>query len=294
MSNTELTIDETQTGTFVSAPEVHDATIFPKISQKLALDDILQGLSLWRIWLMLAYQDIKLRYRRSVLGPFWITISMAITVYSMGYLYSHLFHANVYEYFPYLVAGMLGWSLVSTTLTDVIDTFTTSEGMLKQVKLPYSLYLHRIIARNMIIFFHNIFVIVPVLIVFHNSARVDWHLLLLIPGLMIIYLNAMSYGLAVAMIGARYRDISQIIKSMISVIFFLTPVMWRPSILPANKQFIALFNPFYSLIEMIRSPLIGKTPTLTNYLVVIFITLLGCLASFYLFTSRRSRIVYWI
>src|SRR5690242_11037894 len=76
---------------------------------QLAINDLVNGLKKWNIWLMLAYQDVKLRYRRSVLGPFWITISMAITVYSMGFLYGHLFHSKLQTYFPFLVAGMLGW-----------------------------------------------------------------------------------------------------------------------------------------------------------------------------------------
>src|SRR5579862_3469636 len=84
------------------------AIVYPKISQtKLAWLDIKEGLQKWPIWMMLAYQDIKLRYRRSVLGPFWLTLSMAITVYTMGYLYGHLFHIELKTYYPFLVAGML-------------------------------------------------------------------------------------------------------------------------------------------------------------------------------------------
>src|SRR3990167_3665325 len=211
--------------------------IIPVFSQnQLAWNDVMEGITKWRVWLLLAYQDIKLRYRRSILGPFWITLSMAITVYSMGYLYSYLFRMPIREYFPYLVAGMLAWSLISTTITDLVDTFTNAGNMLKQIKLPYSLYIHRIIARNMLIFFHNIFVIVPVLIIF--SVKLNLNFLLLIPGLFIIYFNAMTFGIILAMIFSRYRDISQIIKSLIVVVFFITPIMWKPSILSPNKQLI--------------------------------------------------------
>src|SRR5579872_2401511 len=131
---------------------------FRNKSRRLAFKDILDGLSKWRVWLMLAYQDIKLRYRRSILGPFWITLSMAITVYSMGFLYGHLFRSNLQEYYPFLVAGMLAWGLLATTITDLTDTFIFYEGLIKQIKLPYILYIHRTVARNIIIFFHNILV----------------------------------------------------------------------------------------------------------------------------------------
>ncbi len=272
-----------------------EAVAFPNISQRqLAWLDIKEGLQHWRIWFLLAYQDIKLRYRRSVLGPFWITISMAITTYSMGYLYSHLFHMDVKAYFPYLVAGMLAWSLISTTITDMVDTLMTTEGLIKQIKLPYSLYVHRIAARNIIIFLHNILVFVPVMFIFPQQVNLGISLLLLIPGLLIIYFNSITYGLVLAMIGGRYRDISQIIKSLIQVVFFVTPIMWKPEVLPPSKQFIAHLNPMYCLIELIRAPLIGYLPKPTILIIVTMITLIGIILSYFVFISRRARIIYWL
>ena len=219
-------------------------------ARQLAFRDIKEGIAKWRIWLMLAYQDVRLRYRRSILGPFWITISMAITVYSMGYLYSHLFHSDLETYFPFLVAGMLAWALISTQVSDLTEALTSSEGLIKQIKLPYSLYIHRVATRKIIIFFHNILVIIPILIIFHRVAKINLSTLLLIPGLILIYINSISYGLVLGILGARYRDIMQIVKSLIQVAFFLTPVMWNPAILPPQKHYIVLFNPFYAFIEL--------------------------------------------
>lgn len=268
---------------------------FPKPNQTLlALKDIRDGLLKWPIWLMLAYQDVKLRYRRSVLGPFWITISMAITVYSMGYLYSHLFHSDLQTYFPFLVAGMLSWSLISSAISDLTDTFVLSDGLIKQIKLPYTLYIHRVATRNMIIFFHNIIVIIPILIIFHHVAKVNGYTLLLIPDLLLFYLNALCYGIILAIIGARYRDVSQIIKSLIQVAFFLTPIMWNPNILPEKDQHLVLLNPFYSMIEIIRAPMLGTTPSLPILAIVSLITATGMIVSFVMLKKYRARIVYWL
>ncbi len=268
---------------------------FPRISQaQAACKDIYLGLRKWRIWTMLAYQDIKLRYRRSVLGPFWITISMAITVYSMGYLYGHLFHVELQHYYPFLVAGMLGWSLISTMVMEYTDAFVVSDRLIKQIKLPFSLHIHRIAYRNMIIFFHNILVIIPILAIFHDYAKVNWHTLLLFPGLLIIYVNAITYGLILAMLGSRYRDISQIIKSLVQVVFFITPVMWNPNVLSPKNQFAIDFNPFYAFLELIRQPLLGKVPTLHNLIAVLIVTCIGILLSAGMFKRYRARIVYWL
>src|SRR3989338_7014101 len=109
---------------------------FPQISKKqLAWDDFKESLQHWRIWLMLAYQDIKLRYRRSVLGPFWITISMAITVYTMGFLYGHLFRSELQTYYPFLVSGMLAWAVISSIVLELTEGFILSEALMKQIKL---------------------------------------------------------------------------------------------------------------------------------------------------------------
>jgi lipopolysaccharide transport system permease protein len=276
-------------------PAEQQLTINVKSSQKwLAWADFRQGMLGWRIWSMLAYQDIKLRYRRSTLGPFWITLSMAITVYSMGYLYAHLFHVELESYFPFLVAGMLSWSLISTTITDFTDGLTASETYIKQIKLPYTLYIHRIACRNIFIFFHNIIVIVPVLAIFHQYAKVNFCTLFLIPGLALIYINAIIYGLILAMIGARFRDVSQVIKSLVQVIFFITPIMWQPAILGDKHQFIVNLNPIYPFVEFVRAPLVGSLPSLHNFAYGALITLIGLFICTKMFVRYRSRIVYWL
>jgi lipopolysaccharide transport system permease protein len=273
-----------------------DITVsFPSTNpQWQAWQDIKTGLLSSHIWLMLAYLDIRLRYRRSALGPFWITLSMAITVYTMGFLYGHLFHMDLQQYYPYLVSGMLTWALISSSITELTEAFTASDGLLKQVKLPYSLYVHRIVARNYIIFFHNLLVMLPIYFIFHEGAKINWNSLLLIPGLIYIYINAVIFGLIFAMIGARFRDIAQIIKSLMQVIFFVTPIMWSPSILPEKDLIFAQLNPVYSFIELVRAPLLGKTPSLLNVGMTACITLVGILICSRLFIRYRARIIYWL
>ncbi len=279
---------------------INDQTLNPEVTfqqqsqNQLALADLLDGFKKWRVWSLLAYQDIKLRYRRSVLGPFWITLSMAITAYTMGYLYGHLFRSDLQTYIPYLTAGLLGWALISNSIMELTDTFTNYEGMLKQIKLPYSLYIHRVAARNVLIFFHNVVVIIPILIIFHQVAKVNTNTLLLIPCLMLFYVNAIAYGFIFAMIGARYRDVSPIIKNFVQVVFFITPIMWRPEILPASKQFVVALNPVSSFLGIIREPLLGHTPAVYDIVVALLMTLIGIVISYRMFSRYRARIVYWV
>lgn len=293
MTTEELTVLNSE----IAAP-LHDASISKPIEipnqTALAWNDLKSGVQKWYVWLTLAYQDIKLRYRRSVLGPFWLTISMGVTVYSMGFLYAHLFHTDMQSYYPFLVAGMLCWTLISTSIIELTDAFMLSESLIKQVKMPYSLYIHRTAARNILIFFHNILVMVPIYILFHQTAKINLNSLLIIPGLGILYLNMLVYGIILAIIGSRYRDVSQIIKSLVQVVFFITPVMWSPNILPEHSRYIVYANPFYSFLELVRAPLIGNTPTLFNYFMTSVVTAIGAYLCFRLLKKYRSRIIYWL
>jgi ABC-type polysaccharide/polyol phosphate export permease len=284
MAGNELFLDK--------ALSSHTRTINNKT--KMAYEDIKQGILQWRISLLLSYQDIQLRYRRSVLGPFWITISMAITVYTMGLLYANLFHQDLSTYFPFLIGGMLTWTLISSIINEVTDGLAASEGLIKQIKLPYTSYIHRIACRNLIIFFHNIVVIVPILIIYHNTAPINFYTLLIIPGLLLIYVNSIFYGLIISMIGARYRDISQLIKSVLQIIFFITPVMWTPATLGRNHYLLVDLNPIYALIEIIRQPLLGGLPTLKNLIMALIVTILGIVVSSKFFIKYRQRIIFWL
>lgn len=262
--------------------------------RQLAWIDLKEGFQKWQIWLTLAHQDIKIRYRRSVLGPFWLTISMAITLYSMGYLYSHLFHVQLEAYYPYLVAGMLGWTLISTLMSEYTDGLVSYQSLIRQIKLPYTLHIHRIAARNILIFFHNILVLLPIYYIFHNDAQINWCSLLLIPGLILIYINALSFGMILAIIGARYRDMSQLIKSLIQIIFFVTPVIWKPTMLGERAHLFIALNPFYAMLEFIRKPLLGQLPNLASLVVAIFVTIIGFVLASFLFIRCRKRIIYWL
>ena len=86
----------------------------------------------------------------------------------------------------------------------------------------------------------------------------------------------------------------QIVKSIVQVIFFMTPILWSPSILPAKYAFFILLNPFYCFVQLIRAPLMGQSIALSEWGILAFVTALGLTFASYLFLKYRARIVYWI
>jgi ABC-type polysaccharide/polyol phosphate export permease len=264
----------------------------PHKAWQLALRDIVQGFKQWDVWLVLGWQDIRLRYRRSTLGPFWITLSMGVTIFGMAFLYGYLFKIDTRAYFPYLASGMIIWSFFSTLVTDGTQVFLESASYLKQVKLPFTVFVLRIIVRTSIIFLHNLVIMIPVMVFFHLAPT--WNLLLFIPALLLVFLAVFSYVFILGIFGARFRDVTQIVSSVIQIVFFVTPIMWNAALLNGKHEYIITLNPFAHFLELLRAPLLGTTPNLLSLLVCVVITLVGLCLSFLLMVRVRKRIIYWL
>jgi homopolymeric O-antigen transport system permease protein len=259
---------------------------------KLALNDLVSGLQRWALWVAMGWQDIKTRYRRSTLGPFWLTMSMGITVGAMGTLYAGLFKLSLADYLPHLTLGLLFWALIANTLTEGCQTFIASEGFIKQIRIPFTAHVLRVVWRNYIIFLHNLVVYLPVAVLYRVEP--GWVGLLTIPGLVLIALNAVWAVLLLGMVCVRFRDIPQIVGSLLQVAFFVTPIIWHPSALTGRLLFVVRFNPFYHFLEIVRAPLMGQMPALESWVAAGLVTVVGWAFTAWFFTRFRARIPYWV
>lgn len=256
-----------------------------------ALLDISEGARAHRLWCMLGWQDIRQRYRRSKLGPFWLTISMGALVSGLGVLYSSLFKIDVADYLPFIAAGFVVWGLISTMITDGCDTFIGGEGIIKQASLPLSVHVYRVVWRNLIVFAHNVVIFFAVAAVF--SIWPGWTGLLALPGLVLLCLNGVWLGLLLGLVSARFRDVPQIVASVVQIAFFLTPIIWKPELLP-DRALVLDLNPFYHLVEVVRAPALGQAPESVSWLAAIGITAVGWLAALAMYRAYRWRIAYWV
>lgn len=256
-----------------------------------AMDDLLEGLMRWRLWGLMGWQDIRLRYRRSMLGPFWLTISMGIMVAALGFLYGGLFQVPLDSYLPFLTVGFLVWALISGLITDGCTALSGSEGMIKEVRLPYSLYVFRMIWRNVIMFGHNFVVYLIVAVVF--GIKPTLATMLLLPALALLLINAVSVGVLVSIVCARFRDVPQIIASLLQVAFFVTPIIWQPELLKGH-YFLVHSNPFYHFVEIIRGPMLGHPVPLDSWLYVCTATVIGWLLALLFLGRYRRFIPYWV
>ena len=199
-----------------------------------AARDLATGLIQQPIWWHLAWQEIQQRYRRSLLGPFWITLSTGIMVAAMGPLYGTLLNQPSGPYLRYLSVGLVIWTFLSGYLNEVCFAFISSAGLIKEVKIPFSTYVAKTLAKHLIVFGHNLVIIVCVLLLFPPPSFAPAPLAAI--GLLVVVLNAFGIGLLLAILCARFRDIPQIVGNFVQVLFFLTPVMWQVSMLGTNQS----------------------------------------------------------
>ena len=182
-----------------------------------AKGDLTDGLRRRELWLHLGWQDIKQRYRRSVLGPFWITIATGTTAVAMGGLYSKLFHLDLSVHLPYVTLGLIIWNLINAAILEGADVFVANEGLIKQLPTPLSVHVYRLVWRQMILFAHNIVIYLVVAIIFPKPW--SWADLSVFPALALIVLNAIWVSLCFGILATRYRDIGPLLFSVVQLLF---------------------------------------------------------------------------
>jgi homopolymeric O-antigen transport system permease protein len=282
----------TETATFLKTAAPIAQLLEPPSRVGLAIADLGDGLRRSWLWVTLAQQDIKLRYRGSVLGPFWQTLTTAVMIAGMGVIYSKLFHTELQDYLPTLTVGLIFWIFIAGLITEGCGTFTAVQGIIQQVKLPFSLHVYRLVYRNLLTLGHN-FVIVPIVLFLFPHPTAWWRMLELLPGLALITLNGVWISILLGMISARFRDVPPIVSSIVQVLFFMTPVMWPIEALGENAWW-AQYNPLFAMLDVMRSPLLGMKNAPHSWTLLVVMTVLGCAGTFAFFARFRHRLAFWV
>lgn len=253
--------------------------------------DLREGARDWRLSRLLAWQDIKQRYRRSTLGPIWLTLSSGIQMLTMSMLSSFLFNAPVQKTLPFVCAGMLFWQFITGMINEGAALFVSSSGYITQIKCPLTVFVMQVVWRNLFIAAHNAVIYIIIAFVFGvipSAAMLLWPL-----GLALDVMCMSWVVLFFATVSARYRDVPIMIQNFLNVIVWLTPLMYFPEQL-GSKRYLADYNPFTHIIALLREPLLGGTPTLNDWLVVLSVAIIGWIGTLLFFARFRARVVYWL
>lgn len=243
-------------------------------------------------WFFLGIHDVVLRYRRSVIGPWWTTISTLVLIISLGLLWSQLFQIELSRYLPFFAIGYILWTFFYNQLNESSMGFIQYSEIIKQVKVPLPSFILRILVRNIIIFFHNFIIIALVIIIFTNNLNLN--IFWFFPSFILFVIFMVPLSIITAIFNSKYRDLNPAILSILQLLFFVTPIMWDPLVLP-KKYYIALeYNPIYHLLQITREPLLGFYPNISHWIWILCLFFITAILSLYYLGKYKSKIVFWI
>ncbi|WP_422137500.1 ABC transporter permease [Endozoicomonas sp. ALC020] len=239
----------------------------------------------------LAWDDIKVRYARSVIGPFWLVMTTAISALGLGYVWSILFNQDKATFIPALCIGLVIWQFLSSCILETPNCFIVNAPIIRNTINPILIYPLVAIIRNLIILAHNFLIIFIVFYLY--PPELNYNTFLIIPGLILVIGNLIWISIILGFFGARYRDLSPAITSMMTILFFLSPVIYKPEQL-GLRAMVMWLNPFTYLISAIRDPLTGNASPLFSYVVMTSTLLLGFMITAFMIEKYRYRIPYWL
>lgn len=256
-----------------------------------AVGDLAEGFRLSPLWWRLGLEQTFNRYRRTLLGPFWIasaTVSMGL---SMAFVFGSLLGGDWRESLPHILSGVLCWSLVSGVVTESTGVFLGAGSMMQSQRLPLSF--HALLMTNKVVvnFLHQILAFWAVMAAFRLLTVPHWTIVLAIP---MVTLTSFTLAIPIAMVSARYRDIGFLIGTAFGAMFLLTPVFWSRAQLPPDKRWIADYNPFAHLLEILRQPFIGQPAPALNWYASFAVLILGLLLTIVSLALFRKRVVFWL
>ena len=241
-------------------------------------------------WRALAAGDIRSKYRRTFLGPWWITATNAITALIMGLVAGRFLGFDTKTYLPHFMVSITIWNFISSSLNEACYTMINAGGMIKAVDMPILIHVMRMVQRNLIIFLHNV-AIVPIIWLFFPWT-IGLQTLLCLPGLALVFVFVVGASTIISMICVRYRDVPPIIGAVLQLLFFVSPIIWIPSKIQGGELVVEL-NPIAHLLAVTRDPVMGNVPGLIDWIAAIGFVALVTAAMAYIYTRYRSRVVYW-
>jgi lipopolysaccharide transport system permease protein len=257
----------------------------------LGFVDLKESIASWRLWTLLGWLEVRQRYARSRVGPFWLTISTGVLIGSIGMVYGTLFGQKLSDYLPYLAISLVMWGIFSQTIIEGSTAYINSTAYIRQAATPKLIFMLQVVWRNLVILAHNFLIVLLLLVIFGVKSWVT--LPVFIPALILYMINALWIAMVAGLLSARFRDLPQIIAAIMQIAFYVTPIIFRPVALTRFSLIVRL-NPLAHLIELVRAPLIGEWPTPITWGVAIGMAVFGWIFALALTGRYLKRIPYWV
>ena len=246
-------------------------------------------------WLYSAWIELLLSYRSTILGPLWIPIGTAVFVFAVGSLYGRVILTNGSNtYLAYLAVGITLWYFINQSIVGSSHVFVSNRTDILDGATGYTDIILKLITRNAITLLHNTIVVLLAMII--SQIALSFEALLILITIPLFLLNLLWICVIISILGARFPDLEEITRSILRLLFFLTPILWMPHQHGRGALVGALLylNPFYYFLEVIRAPLLyGQVPYFEMGVLVAALPI-GWFAASMLYARTRQWVALWL
>jgi len=247
-------------------------------------------------WLVAAVVAIGNKYRRTILGPWWATLTTLMFVFGLAILRTGLGGGDLREAIPYVGLGFIAFSLISGGVLAGTSVYVSAGQQLATSRQPYSAYVLRANTQQVLDFFHDAVVILILVVLFAIPLSLMWGWS--IAALVLIVASSVGVGLWLGPLAARYRDVGPFVTALMRLLFFLTPIFWSISELEeTGRSWLAWFNPITYQLLAFRDPILGTDHPSAPIAPMTMAAILAAgnlILGLIVFTRYRARIPYWV
>lgn len=239
------------------------------------------------------WRDIRNRYRRTTLGPIWLTVGTLVFAAGFSIIGTSIFGRTFGATLTYILAGVVFWQFVTVSLIESAALYPATAGVFLARKTSLLGQNVRVVVRNTLVLLHTLPVVVAIAL-WRGGADIIYSLWI-IPGIFAICGMLFAMSLLFSLIGSRWRDLHPIVSLGAQFGIFITPIFWPDTAVTSRSgRMMIEFNPMYHVISLVRKPLLGE-PILAVHWYVVGGTAVACLLVWLIFFVRfRRRIPFWI
>ncbi len=256
-----------------------------------AANDIIEGAKMAPLWLTMGWDQTLSRFRRTILGPFWLSANLIVIGFSMAFVFGGLAAGGSQALLPKLLAGLLAWTLLGGPISEAAGVFISAGPMMNAQRMPLSFHVYLLMFRAFINFVAQLLALWIIYLLFRIGSLPAWPILI---GLPLVLINSFLMSLILGLPSTRFRDVNQLAGFAFQILFFVTPVFWDPSQMKPRYRFILDYNPFAHYLELIREPLLGRVPAMIHYEWTICSILVLSAVSVVLLALYRKRVIFWL
>lgn len=243
----------------------------------------------------LVARDLKVRYRRSLIGVVWTMLQPLLTMAVLYIVFSQYFHAafDLYNYPVYALAGILFWNFFSQSIVSSMNSLRGNALILQKLPVPSMVFPIAAVISGVV---NLCLALVPLgLILLLTGHPLRPALLFLPVSILLAALFTLGAGLLLSPLAVFFHDVVELVAVVLTLLMYLTPIFYPMAIVPERMRFVVRFNPVRSILEVFRDPIyFGKIPPLQHLAVAAGVALLALALGAALFRRSSDRIPFYV